>query len=437
MNVTETVGFVPNPSGRGTLGLLWQCLLTYFLCLWTAIHPDCRDRHDHTVMLRSNSKGRWALVIFLLPEMAVLSVASEYFLARFVRDCRNELVEDVPDELRIEERDVEYPLITSTGGHNPGDHDSRAEATTAPASAPVAACTPEREHFSSCPVSRNTVRHKTKWGIAHGYLLQMGAITFKVSDASRSPLYPTLQGFQTLGRCGLLPSAAFLDEKIKALRRSDPLAKTVACLQVIWLAIQVISRQVEHLPITPLELNTLAQVWITIVIYAFWWYKPQGIYDVIEVDLSYCPKCRQIVKERGLDDEIMFARTPMYEDTFPEKQKSATLVLCAAVPVICGIYIAIDAMGWNAYFPTLTELFAWRLMICAFASSLALTMVAQLWFHLEWQDFGVLPYVGTIGLLLVGLCRTGLTILAFMSIRKLPVEAYSTPSWSDMLPHIG
>ena len=206
---------------------------------------------------------------------------------------------------------------------------------------------------------------------------------------------------------------------------------------MIWLAIQVISRQVDHLPITPLELNTLAQVWITIVIYAFWWHKPQGIYDVIEVDLTYCPKCRQVVGERGLDDQIMFARTPMYEDTFPEKQKSVILVLCAAVPVICGIYIAIDAMGWNAYFPTFTELFAWRLMICAFASTLALTMVAQLWFHLEWQDFGILPYVGTIGLIVLGLCRTGLTILAFMSIRRLPVEAYSTPFWSDMLPHIG
>jgi len=36
-----------------------------------------------------------------------------------------------------------------------------------------------------------------------------------------------------------------------------------------------------------------------------------------------------------------------------------------------------------------------------------------------------------------GIGRTLLTIEAFISIRSLPKGAYSTPSWSDFLPHIG
>src|SRR5438552_12080960 len=30
--------YVPNPTGRGTVGLLTSCALTLFLCVWTAIH---------------------------------------------------------------------------------------------------------------------------------------------------------------------------------------------------------------------------------------------------------------------------------------------------------------------------------------------------------------------------------------------------------------
>jgi hypothetical protein len=36
----ESVGWVSQPTGRGTAGLIYSCLSTIFLCTWTAYHPD-------------------------------------------------------------------------------------------------------------------------------------------------------------------------------------------------------------------------------------------------------------------------------------------------------------------------------------------------------------------------------------------------------------
>jgi hypothetical protein len=39
-STTEIVGWAPEPRGRGTIGLLWNCFVTIFLCTWSAIHPN-------------------------------------------------------------------------------------------------------------------------------------------------------------------------------------------------------------------------------------------------------------------------------------------------------------------------------------------------------------------------------------------------------------
>ncbi|KAH9872622.1 hypothetical protein J1614_005015, partial [Plenodomus biglobosus] len=39
-STVETLGWAPEPVGRGTIGLLWSCFATIFLCTWSAIHPN-------------------------------------------------------------------------------------------------------------------------------------------------------------------------------------------------------------------------------------------------------------------------------------------------------------------------------------------------------------------------------------------------------------
>lgn len=87
----------------------------------------------------------------------------------------------------------------------------------------------------------------------------------------------TTQSVPLLAELGLLPdlSAAFIQEKSKA----DNVAKTLAILQAGWLVFQCIARAAIHLPLTLLEINTLAHVVCTFIIYFLWWSKPLDIED--------------------------------------------------------------------------------------------------------------------------------------------------------------
>jgi hypothetical protein len=38
MNNATTTGWNSEPQGRGTIGLVWSCLATIFICVWSALH---------------------------------------------------------------------------------------------------------------------------------------------------------------------------------------------------------------------------------------------------------------------------------------------------------------------------------------------------------------------------------------------------------------
>lgn len=51
------------------------------------------------------------------------------------------------------------------------------------------------------------------------------------------------------------------------------LAKTLVCLQILWMFVQCLGRFFQELPITIIELHTVIQVCYTILIYVLWWDK--------------------------------------------------------------------------------------------------------------------------------------------------------------------
>jgi hypothetical protein len=48
MNNATTTGWNPEPQGRGTIGLLWSCLATIFICVWSALHLNLPAESDST-----------------------------------------------------------------------------------------------------------------------------------------------------------------------------------------------------------------------------------------------------------------------------------------------------------------------------------------------------------------------------------------------------
>ena len=64
-------GWVSSPNVRGTMGIIWPCLSTLGLCLWSMVHlnvPAARDT-NLTIILR---KLRWLLVGLLAPELVMM-----------------------------------------------------------------------------------------------------------------------------------------------------------------------------------------------------------------------------------------------------------------------------------------------------------------------------------------------------------------------------
>ena len=96
------------------------------------------------------------------------------------------------------------------------------------------------------------------------------------------PLYPlqasdlrNCDGYESF----IMPTKAEIEDKGK----SDWLAKSLALLQTLWFVMQCIARAIEHLPVTHLEIVTLAYAAMNFVIYIFWWNKPLNVNRPVRV----------------------------------------------------------------------------------------------------------------------------------------------------------
>ena len=114
-------------------------------------------------------------------------------------------------------------------------------------------------------------------------------------------------------------------------------------------------------------------------------------------------------------------------------------------------YGGVHASAWNEHFPSIAEKWLWR------TSALYIGFCGGLWIVLNWVTIRCKPvnefwerwmdgekgWISSMGLgiLVVGcggaLCaaRGYIVIEAFLSIRSLPVGAYETPDWTQVVPH--
>lgn len=67
------------------------------------------------------------------------------------------------------------------------------------------------------------------------------------------------------------------EAEIQDKSKGDALSKGIVILQTSWFILQCIARVVEGLPITELELVTLAFATLNTMTYALWWYKPLNV----------------------------------------------------------------------------------------------------------------------------------------------------------------
>jgi hypothetical protein len=74
-------GWVGSPDERGTLDIVWSCVSTLFICLWSMLHLNLPSRKD-TFWNIFWRKARWLLLGILAPEVPMLFACGQWASAK-------------------------------------------------------------------------------------------------------------------------------------------------------------------------------------------------------------------------------------------------------------------------------------------------------------------------------------------------------------------
>lgn len=122
------------------------------------------------------------------------------------------------------------------------------------------------------------------WTLIHAYFANMGGVQMKlkyrgtdtVVSGSERPLVTTqIAGAIFFGLLTNLPSIQ--RKQIEFRSKSDLFAKGLALLQILWLVASLITRAVQKLAVSQLEIVTVAFAVCTIITYFFCMQKPQDV----------------------------------------------------------------------------------------------------------------------------------------------------------------
>ncbi|KZP21884.1 hypothetical protein FIBSPDRAFT_825321, partial [Athelia psychrophila] len=117
------------------------------------------------------------------------------------------------------------------------------------------------------------------WKRSHAFLVTMGGFLFYSTDGPMYPLSPE-NVIELVRRGHLVPPTA---DEIANQSKGDALSKGIAVAQTLWFVVQCIARRAERLPVTTLEIMTLAYTVMTVAMYAAWWDKPLNVSCAVRV----------------------------------------------------------------------------------------------------------------------------------------------------------
>lgn len=84
-SISQRVGWVEDPNGRGTFGLVVSCLSTLLLCVYSAMHlnlPMYKESSARYIW----RYFKWALIGILGPELVVWMAWRQYISAHTLRN---------------------------------------------------------------------------------------------------------------------------------------------------------------------------------------------------------------------------------------------------------------------------------------------------------------------------------------------------------------
>ena len=328
----------------------------------------------------------------------------------------------------------------------------------------------------------NNVLLELQWSTTHGFFMIMGGFHLfesshketgkdnrNMSQEDDKPLHPLRardledhEGYEPF----IMPTKAEIQDKGK----SDWLAKSLVLLQTSWFITQCIARAREHLPVTHLEIVTLAYAAMNFVIYIFWWNKPLNVNRPFRVFRKLDPNAASDSNQphpsgtigwkltlkalgEGLETLLMLIVTGdgnvdlSREDRVPmfwSDDESDDFLTADGIVLLVGVcFGAIHCIAWHFSFPTPTELLMWRISSVTITAvpvyiPLMILLGALLAGLMDFDKSGTtFIYFGPLfGGILYIIARAVTLVLAFTSLRDLPPGAYQTVHWTTFIPHV-
>ncbi|KAK4215436.1 hypothetical protein QBC37DRAFT_459012 [Rhypophila decipiens] len=214
----EILGWVQEPDGRGSFSILKSCVITLVLCVYTALHLNIPPANS-TKLLLVWRKTKWIIIGLFAPEIVV-----------FVAWAQRQQAEKDP-----------------------------------------------------------SLRRNHEWTTTHSWFAYMGGFAIDTTYGQEDlpgeyiPGSPRItfhrKVLPLLARAGFLPDIS--RESILDKSKADALAKVLVVTQATWIILQCVMRLANNLPLTTLELTTLAHAICALLTYLCWWEKPLDIAEPI------------------------------------------------------------------------------------------------------------------------------------------------------------
>lgn len=385
-------GWVSTDCGRGTSDILWTCLATVLLSVWTVIHLPlpCLSRFEEGKLVAgepSRSWRNWIIRSGIVP--AVVSVVAPEFLT--------------------------YTAI----GEFIDARKSQKEFT------------------------------QMEWTLTHAFFLHAGGFCFETPSGIRLQLdnEELLSAISAEIPPDWLPKLEKVQEvHINDHAKSNPLTKLIACGQALWLVTQIVTRVYQHQAVTLLEISTLAYAACALTAYAAWWKKPQSPTLPITILCS-----AEAIPPRRTKYPLYYDKVSLAEHFWAGQQwgrildriddSLAAIALIAFCPAVFG---AIHVASWNIKLLSTVEQWMWRVsalyccsagMIFYLVFSFAYECKARCWIQEDTAEaIGVSVLLLTISFYVIA--RMYMIAEVFLNLRALPRSAYESVQWSSFVPHI-
>ncbi|KAL2061799.1 hypothetical protein VTL71DRAFT_7177 [Oculimacula yallundae] len=364
----------------------------------------------------------------------------------------------------------------------------------------VALICPDGLAVSSCEQWRNARRSvkalkKTYpwWTVTHGFYAEMGGYRV-VSALTHEQMYifRVKELIWLTERGYLLIPEISLDE-LHDKSNADWLAKGIALTQSTWFMLQICARVNLHLPISTLELATVAFIGCTGLMYFFWWHKPMDIQTFTPIpdpgltSIQLCDLAESIcllhevsewyrpppkeAHDQGWDwfwfekpmilkrlqvissgDKVPADLRAVVAKNFTAHARITSWYMPAVneshssewgpydhmcVFLVGTVFNGIHCAAWKFTFPTATEALLWKICTCIMLGVIYLWVpISGLTYCLPNRGWAKsLPY--WIATLLYFLARMYLLVEVFFGMRSLEPAMFLTVEWTEYIPHAG